>query len=153
MFAAITGAIAFLSSPIGRWLGIGVIAVAVFFAGDLRGRRIANEKCEAAARAARGAADKQDDKARTEVRQNDDQTIADLRGQKEKADATIAQLQLQLNAMPLDAPCLYGADGKPATRRVRQPAESPAPRAGNPPASRPSVLSPTRRSPAGDRGN
>lgn len=141
---------AFLGSPIGKLVAIGLVGVAVFFAGEIRGRRIANAKCEAAAQAAIVAAGKQDAKAQTEVNQNTEATIAELRGQKEKADAELAKLQLQLSAMPLDAPCLYGADGKPAASRVRKP--SAAPGASNPPASRPTVLPSARPRAAGDRG-
>lgn len=143
--------LAFLTGPIGRWVSIGLIGVAIFFAGELRGRRIANANCEAKAQEAIRAANQQDAKARTEVQQQSDATLQELRGQKEKADARVAELQLQLSALPLDAPCLYGADGKPATRRV-QPQSSPAPRASNPRASGPTSLSPTGASPAGPRG-
>lgn len=147
---ALLGIVSFLTSPIGRWVGIAGIGALLFFAGEFRGRRIANEKCEAAAAAARQAADKQDEKARTEVSQQSETTLNELRGQKEKSDARIAELENELRLRPLDAPCLYGADGKPATPRLRQP--STAPRTGNPPASRPAGVPPAGRKAAGDRG-
>lgn len=142
--------ISFLTGPIGRWLSIGLIGVAVFFAGELRGRRIANAKCEAAAQEAKRIAGEQDKKARTEVLQQSDATITELRGQKEKSDARVAQLEQELIARPLDAPCLYGADGKPASGVRRQ--STPAPRASNPRATGPASVPATRTGPAGVTG-
>ncbi len=143
--------LAFLTGPIGRWVSIGLIGLAIFFAGELRGRRIANANCEAKAQEAIRAATQQDAKARTEVQKQSDTTIEELREQKEKADARVAQLQLQLSALPLDAPCLYGADGKPAASRVRNKS-SPAPRASNPRASGPASVPAASPGTAGPRG-
>lgn len=134
------GIFSFFGSPLGKWAGIGLLSVAVFFAGELRGRRIANEKCEARAQEAIRAANQQDANARKEVQQQSEATINDLRGQKEQADARLALLEKELSIRPLDAPCMYGADGKPASRVRSQP--SPAPRASNPGPSRPTSLSP-----------
>jgi hypothetical protein len=140
----------FFGSGIGKLVGIGAIIVAVFFAGELRGRRIANEKCEAKAQEAIRAANQQDANARKEVQQQSEATINDLRGQKEQADARLAQLERELSVRPLDAPCMYGADGKPASRVRNQPAA--APRASNPGASRPASVPPTIGGTTGPRG-
>lgn len=143
----------FFASPLGRWVGIGLIGVVVFFAGELRGRRIANAKCEAAAQAAKRAADQQDAKARSEVQQQAEATINDLRSQKEKADARLVLLSQELSTRPTDAPCLYGAGGKPAPRKLQQLPKAPAPGAGDPRASGPTVISPAGRGTAGERRN
>lgn len=148
---AILGIISFLTSPLGRWVGIGFIGVAVFFAGELRGRRIANDKCEAKAQEAIRIANQQDATARAEVSKQAEATINDLRGQKEKADGRLALLEKELSVRPLDAPCMYGADGKPASR-VRQPAASPTPRASNPGTPRSPSLPPAGGGTAGPRG-
>lgn len=136
--------LAFITSPIGRWVGVGLIGVSLFFAGELRGRRIANEKCEAAAQAARIAANQQDSKARKEVSDQSEATISSLNEQKDKANARVAELETQLKTIPLDAPCLYGADGKPATGRLQQLPKAAAPRARDPRASGPAGV-PTSR--------
>lgn len=142
----------FLTSPIGKWVSVGLLGVALFFAGELRGRRIANEKCEAAAQAAQIAANKQDSKARKEVAEQSEATISSLNQQKDEANARVAELERQLKVLPLDAPCLYGADGKPASSRLRQLPKGAAPRAGDPGASGPAGVSPPRSRPAGARG-
>jgi hypothetical protein len=147
---AFIGIFTFLTSPFGRWVGVGLIGVAVFFAGELRGRRIANDKCEAKAQEAIRAANQQDAKARAEVSQQAETTINDLRGQKEKADARLALLEKELSVRPLDAPCMYGADGKPASRVRNQPV--PAPRASNPGTPRSPSLPPAGSGTAGPRG-
>lgn len=152
ILTAISAAVSFLTSPIGRWVGIGLIGAALFFAGDLRGRRIAGEKCEAKARAAEVAANLQDKKARVEVAQQSEATIMELNKQREAANARVSELELQLAGRPFDAPCLYGADGKPATGRVRNDGGS-VPRASNPRASGPASLPAARPSPAGSGRN
>jgi hypothetical protein len=147
---ALLGIFTFLTNPFGRWVGIGLIGVAVFFAGELRGRRIANDKCEAKAQEAIRAANQQDAKARAEVSQQAETTINDLRGQKEKADARLALLEKELSVRPLDAPCMYGADGKPASRVRNQPVTTP--RASNPGTPRSPSLPPAGGGTAGPRG-
>lgn len=133
----------FFTSAIGKWVGVGLLGVLIFFAGDIRGRRIQHAKCEAAARAAQVAADQQDRKARQEVAAQSEETIKGLQTQKETADGRIAQLELQLKGLPIDAPCLYGVDDRPASGRVRNDGK-PAKGTGNPGNSRPAVLPPTR---------
>lgn len=146
------GIVAFFSSPLGKWVGIAILGVAVFFAGDIRGRRIANEKCARAAQAAQAAANQQDTTARTEVDNQSSATIDELRGQKEQADGRVAQLEAQLRGLPLDAPCLYGADGKPATRRVRNDGVNPGTGTGDAGPTKPAGVPATDPKAAGKRG-
>lgn len=138
--------ISFFGSPVGKWVGYGLIAVAVYGAGDIRGRRVEHAKCEAAARAAQEAANKQDAQAREDARKNDQDTIASLQDLKGKSDAELAKLKLQLSALPTDAPCLYGVDEQPANRVQRAPPGSGARDKGHP---RPALVPSTKRSPAG----
>jgi len=126
IWAVVSLAVNFFSSPLGKWAGIGLIGAMLFFAGDIRGRRIQHAKCEAAAAKAQQAANQQDANARQEVAKQSEDTINALRGQKEEADGKLAQLELQLRGLPLDAPCLYGAGGKPASSRVRNDEKSGA---------------------------
>lgn len=139
----ISGIIAFFNSPFGKWLGVALIGVVIFFAGDIRGRRIEHAKCEAAAQRAVAAANQQDQKARQEVAVQAEETIKDLRTQKEQADGKLAQLELQLKALPIDAPCLYGADDRPSSGRVREDKRN-GKGAGNPGTPRPAIVSPAR---------
>lgn len=111
----------FFGSALGRYIGIGLIAVAVYAAGEVRGRRVATDACKAAAFKAKEAAKTQDQVAQENVNVDNDATVDMLQKQKEKADGTIASLQLQLNARPLSAPCLYGPNGRPASGGVRAP--------------------------------
>ena len=141
-------AIAFFNSPLGRAVGMGAIALAIYTAGEVRGRRVATEACKAAAEKAQTAAVTQDRVAQSGQDADNASTFDMLQKQKEKADATIAQLQLELQARPQVAPCLYGPDGKPASVRVRGADANPGARnPANPPAAR--VLAP-RRDPAGN---
>lgn len=141
-------AFAFFTSPLGKWAGIGLVGVLLFFAGDIRGRRIEHAKCEAAAKAAIIAANQQDSKARKEVADQSESTIADLKTQKDKSNARVVELENQLRTMPMDAPCLYGAGGQPASGRVRNDGGNASPRTGNARTPRPAAVSPAGRSTA-----
>lgn len=145
IFSAVT---AFFGSKLGRVVGIGLIAVAVYGAGEVRGRRVATEACKAAAERAEKAAGTQDRVAQQGQDVDNTATLDMLQKQKEKADATIADLQFQLNARPLSAPCLYGPNGKPATGGVRQPNAGPRASNANPPG--PPVILAPRNNPAGN---
>jgi hypothetical protein len=86
-------AVSFVPAWAWKWLGIAAIAFCLFTAGDIRGTRIANEKCEAAAKRAQKAADAQDLQAEKEGRQQDLQVTNSLIEQKKVDDATIAKLK------------------------------------------------------------
>lgn len=137
----------FLTSPLGRWVGIGLIGVTLFFAGEFRGRRIANEKCEAAAQAAKEAAVAQDRKAQQQLDANNSSTMDELSKQKDAADARIRDLEKTLADGIIE--CVYGPDGKPVTGGVQS---RPGSGAGNAPASRPARVPTPRPRPAGDKG-
>jgi Sec-independent protein translocase protein TatA len=134
------GFLAFVFSPIGRLLGVAVAIAIAFGAGDIRGSRIEHEKCVAAAQAAKEAAAKQDTAAQQEVQQQDTEVTTQLKEQKEKDDATIRDLQKQLDeaqarpapapvivgqpakpAQPIATPCLYGANGAVPSRVLDDP--------------------------------
>lgn len=145
--SALLGIVSFFTSPIGRWAGIGLLGVAIFFAGDIRGRRIEHAKCEAAAQAAKEAAVAQDRKAQQQLDTNNSSTMDELSKQKDAADARIRDLEKTLADGVID--CVYGADGKPATGGVQS---RPGAGAGNAPAARPARVPTPRPRPAGDKG-
>ena len=142
--AIISAAFTFFNSKLGRIAGVGLITLAVYSAGEIRGRRVATEACKAAAEKAQKAADTQDRVAKEGVEANDNDTLDMLQKQKVKADATIASLQQQLLSRPAGAPCVYGPDGKPATGGVRDNASGGARNSTNPPAA---VVPPARHDP------
>lgn len=83
-----------------------LIGLAVFTAGDIRGKRVARAECEAAAKRAQVAADKQDLQAEREGRAQDLEITNALTQQKKVDDDTIANLQKQLAAQP-GSKCVY----------------------------------------------
>lgn len=111
---SITAVISFLASPLGRAVGAGMILVSAYLVGDIRGRRIESVKYEQAAAAARAAAKEQDRVIAAQAETQANATIEELKGQKEKSDAQVAELQAQLTTRPVGAPCLYGPNGQPA---------------------------------------
>lgn len=83
-----------------------LIGFAIFIAGDIRGSRIARAECEAAAKRAQVAADKQDLQAEKEGRAQDLEITNALTQQKKVDDDRIAKLQKQLSAQP-GSGCVY----------------------------------------------
>lgn len=103
-----------------KLVGAGLILLLVFYAGDIRGRRIEHAKCEAAAAAAQTAANAQDNQAGREIAAQDVQVTEELKRQKQANDATIANLKDRLRSQTA-APCVYdehNSDAAP-TRRMR----------------------------------
>lgn len=150
-FAIIQGIIAFFSTSVGKYVGYGLIAVAVFAAGDLRGSRIERAKCEAAAQAARIAAQEQDKKANDDQMADNAAAIDDLNTQKDKANARVTELEAQLKSRPKGASCDYGPDGKPSTGGVRNDRVAARKGADHPKHSPLSILPRTRPEAAGSR--
>lgn len=114
------GPLAFLSfvpSWAWKYAGIALALVALYGVADRKATYRERAKCEAAAQAAQAAANKQDQKANTEVQLNEKQTIAQLQEQKRKDDVALQDLQVRLAGRPLSAPCYY-PDATP-TGRVR----------------------------------
>lgn len=118
--------IAFMLSPLGRYAMIGVAAVAIFFAGDIRGKRVARAECEAQAQRAQQAADAQDLQAEREGRKQDLEITEALTQQNKVDNATIEALKTQLaKRIPAGKtdPCLYdksNADPDDTSRRLRK---------------------------------
>lgn len=125
---AIVGAISFFTSPIGKWISVGLLIVMAYGVGDLRGRRIEYEKAEAAARAAQKAADDQDLQAAKDANSDAARVMDQLKKQRETADASIAALQNQIATMsaPTGAKCLYGDSDTPASEPVARGVRSHA---------------------------
>jgi len=106
-----------------KFLGTIIILLAVFLAGDMRGRRVVRAECEARAQQAQQAADKQDLQAEREGRAQDLEVTNALTQQKKVDDETIAKLQADLAKRSAAAPCVYDkstADPEPRSRRLRQ---------------------------------
>ncbi len=95
---AFRGMIAFIPAFIWKWLAIVLIGVVIFFAGDVRGRRIEHAKNQAAIDAANAAAKQQDTQAQTEVNTQDAQVTQQLQEQKKADEDAIEDLKRQLEA-------------------------------------------------------
>lgn len=106
----ITAALAIYSS-IPDWLkkllATVLIGLALFTAGDIRGKRVARAECEAQAKRAQRAADAQDLQAEKEGRAQDLEITNALTQQKKVDDDTIAKLQAQLSKRPAGSACVY----------------------------------------------
>lgn len=141
-----TGVLSFFQTTIGKWVGVGLLCGIAYLAGDIRGRRVEYEKCEAKARAAATAAVEQDRTAQRGVDANNASTLEELNKQKEVSDARVRELEKTIADGVVE--CVYGVDGKPSGG-VR---ERPRKGAGNAPAARPSGVPTPRPRPAGDKG-
>jgi hypothetical protein len=108
----------FAAVPSWLWKTLGAlgILVAVYFYGDVKATHREQAKCEAAARAAQVAADKQDTTAQQQVQQDDGRVAAALETQKEEFDARIKSLQGQLEIS--HPSCIYPMP-KPSPVRVQ----------------------------------
>lgn len=120
LWATILGFYKVVPNWLKKLVGTGLILLLVFYAGDIRGRRIEHAKCEAAAAAAKTAADAQDNQAGREIAAQDVQVTEELKRQKQADDATITDLKARLRSQST-APCVYdehNSDAAPA-RRMR----------------------------------
>ena len=140
-------AIQFITSPIGRWVGIAALIGMAFLAGNVRGHRIEHAKCEERARAAAEAAVKQDREAQKQVDASNATTLTELSKQKETSDARVHELEKTMADGIVQ--CVYGADGKPDLGGVRKQSGKGA---GDAPAARPARVPTPRARPAGDKG-
>jgi hypothetical protein len=98
-----------------------LIGLAIFTAGDIRGKRVARAECEEQARRAQRAADAQDLQAEKEGRAQDLEITNALTLQNKADQDAIADLQRKLAAQPR-AKCLYDkstADPDAPRRRLR----------------------------------
>lgn len=103
LWLGLRGFIAFIPAFIWKWLAIGLIAVVIFYAGDVRGRRIEHAKNQAAIEAAQAAAARQDQQAQTDVNTQDAEVTKQLMEQKKVDDAAIEDLQRRLAGAKQDA--------------------------------------------------
>jgi hypothetical protein len=129
LWLGLRGIIAFIPAFIWKWLAIGLIAVVIFYAGDVRGRRIEHAKNQAAIEAAQAAANRQDQQAQTDVNTQDAEVTKQLMEQKKVDDAAIEDLQRRLAAAKQDAD------------RANQQAYNAASKSGSKPAACPPVNS------------
>lgn len=141
----ITGAVSFLLSPIGRIVGAAALIFMAYLAGDVRGRRVEHEKCEAAAAQARLAAAHQDADAQQQAQKNNLDTLSALKDSKEKSDARVRELEGTIANSVIS--CNYGDGGKPAGG-VRDGGKG----AGDAPVARPARIPTPRARPTGDKG-
>lgn len=118
-----------ITSPVGKYIGAGLILLAAYTAGDIRGRRAESHAWKAATAEAIQKAKEQDRIAHEQAAKDDQATIAQLKTEKDQSDARIAELEDQLQSRPADPACVYGRGGKPAGG-LRVPL--PRPRASRP---------------------
>lgn len=98
-----------------------LIGLAIFTAGDIRGKRVARAECEEQARRAQRAADAQDLQAEKEGRAQDLEITNALTLQNKADQDAIADLQRKLATQP-SAKCVYDkstADPDTSRRRLR----------------------------------
>jgi hypothetical protein len=126
--AIIRSGVSMVPAFIWKWLAIVLIALCIFFYGEIKGKRIAEAKCEAAAKVAQQAANDQDLQAEKEGRAQDLEITNTLIEQKKVDDAAIETLKAQLakRTPAAVAKCLYDKDNadpdsQPAPRSVRVP--------------------------------
>jgi hypothetical protein len=143
---ALLTVVSFLTSPVGRWVGVAALIGLAFLAGNIRGARIEHAKCEERARVAAEAAVVQDRTAQKQLDVNNATTLEELNRQKEMSDARVRELEKTMADGIVQ--CVYGDDGKPAGGMRKQPRKG----AGDAPAARPSGVPAPRTRPAGDKG-
>jgi hypothetical protein len=115
--------LALVPSWLWKYIGIGLVGVAIFVAGDIRGARVANEKCAAAARKAQVQADKVDTRADKDTRTDESDFAKQATEQKRIDDAEMGRLRDELAKRPVPERCvLTGPDAdslwydRPASR-------------------------------------
>lgn len=104
-----------------KFVATQVILLAVFTAGDIRGKRVARAECEEQARRAQRAADAQDLQAEKEGRAQDLEITNALTLQNKADKDAIAELERKLASIS-SAKCVYDkstADPDPLRRRLR----------------------------------
>lgn len=151
--------IAIVPAFVWKWLAVLLIALCIFFYGQIKGKREEHAKCEAAAAQAQTAANDQDLQAEKDAHANDLEIVNNLKMQKQVDDAALETLKKQLTQRPAGSKsCLYDkSNGDPdtgsATGGVRNDGGRPAKAgAGNKKYPRSSFLPSARPSAAGPRG-
>ena len=142
-----------------KWLAVLLIALCIFFYGQIKGKQQEHAKCEAAAVRAQTAANDQDLQAEKEGRAQDLEVTNSLIQQKKVDDAAIETLKAQLAKRPTGAKgCFYDKsnadpDAQPDAGGVRDDGGRPAKSgASNKKYPRSPVLPAARPSSAGPRG-
>jgi hypothetical protein len=115
MFAFAAPVIAFFTSAVGRYVLIGVMAVAIWGHGYFKGGAHVRAQCEEKARQAQVAADKQDKTAQQQIIVQEKTTDAELEELAKKQAARIKELEA--NASVTSPSCTY-----PLPPPTRQPA-------------------------------
>jgi hypothetical protein len=152
----IRGAVSIVPAFVWKGLAIVLIALCLFFYGEVKGRKAEHAKCEAAAAQAQTAANDQDLQAEKDAHANDLEIANNLKMQKQVDDVAIENLKAQLAKRPAGSKCLYDKsngdpDAEPADGSVRDDGGRPAkagtsykkyPRTPGLPAARPSSASP-----------
>jgi len=154
--AVIRGAVAIVPAFVWKGLAIVVIALCIFFYGEIKGKHAEHAKCEAAAAQAQTAANDQDLQAEKDAHANDLEIANNLKMQKQVDDVAIEKLQDQLAKRSAGSKCFYDKsnadpDAQPPAERLRDDGGRPAktgtgnkksPRSPVVPAARPSSASP-----------
>ena len=158
IWGAIKGFAGIVPAFVWKWLAIVVVALCIFFYGQIKGEHAEKVKCEAAAVEAQTAANNQDLQAEKDAHANDLEITNNLKLQKQVDDVAIENLKAQLAKRPAGAKCLYDkSDADPDTGApasfVRLPAARPA-KAGarNKKSSGPASLPPAGSGPARPSG-
>jgi len=139
-------------------LAVIVIALCIFFYGQIKGQRAEHAKCEAAAAEAQTAANSQDLQAEKDAHANDLEIANNLKMQKQVDDVAIEKLKAQLANRPTGSKCIYDKsngdpDAQPDVGGVRDDGGRPATSgARNKKYPRSPVLPAARPSSAGPRG-
>jgi len=142
-----------------KWLAILLIGLALFFYGEVKGRKAEHAKCEAAAAQAQTAANDQDLQAEKDAHANDLEVVNNLKMQKQVDDAALETLKAQLAKRPAGSKCIYDkSNGDPDDQSsggsVRDDGGRPAKAGtGNKKYPRSPVLPAARPSAAGPRGS
>lgn len=102
---AIAAVMAVVPSWLWKWIGVFVLAAAIFIAGDIRGTRIANEKCAAEVRKSQEQATKIDRRADVDTRADETSFAKEAATQKAIDDAEIKRLNAELAKRPAAHRC------------------------------------------------
>jgi hypothetical protein len=155
----IRGAVSIVPTFVWKALAIVIIALSIFFYGQIKGKQSEHAKCEAAAAQAQTAANDQDLQAEKETHANDLEILNNLKMQKQVDDVNLEKFKAQLAKRPAGSKCIYDKsngdpDAEPDAGSLRDNGGRPAKTgAGNKKSPRPPVLPAARPSSASPRGS
>jgi hypothetical protein len=93
----LSGVLRLVPDFVWKLVGMVLLVLAAYFYGDVKGTQREHAKCEAAAKIAQDAANRQDTTAGKEIDDQDKQVTDELKQQVDKDADEIRQLQLQLD--------------------------------------------------------